>query len=422
MRVLIIGGSLPPELRNGHNRTDGYSKAVWNITENLAKNYIESEFYYLPYHLTDKIEMNNLKIAAVKTKNIFLNFYRIFSNRKMYLYINSYINRNRKINCLLKNILIESSILKLRDLNNFDIIHVHGVVPEFFSYFSLFKKINVPILLTLHGIYSHDDNIKTFFNKKFEFDACKKYLDIGSFISTVSELTSRELEEYLNLKKKTVHSIENSIDIRYFEKKKDDFYEKKFKEKYGIKKNDLVALSVGTISKSKNQEAFINTLIKTKKENIHYIIIGQGLEKEKLIELVKENNLDKRVHLIGIKETSELIDIYDLSDFFVHLPTSEGFGLVYAEALSRGKPILTFAKLPFPKRFLNTINSVLVNYCDIESLTSATEEMIKKIKTNFFDVKEITNISKKFHPEIMATNYYDLYNEIKGRKNENIGN
>ena len=68
---------------------------------------------------------------------------------------------------------------------------------------------------------------------------------------------------------------------------------------------------------------------------------------EKLKNYVNKNNLSTNVKFIGPVEGDDLVNLYKNSDIFV-LPTySENFGIVVAEALSYGLPVITTTGTPW---------------------------------------------------------------------------
>lgn len=82
------------------------------------------------------------------------------------------------------------------------------------------------------------------------------------------------------------------------------------------------------------------------KKNIHnllFIVVGDGIEKEKLKNYITRLKLKKYIKLVGAVPNSspELPKFYAMSNLFV-LPTLyEGFGWVYLEAMASGLPIIT---------------------------------------------------------------------------------
>ena len=104
---------------------------------------------------------------------------------------------------------------------------------------------------------------------------------------------------------------------------------------------------MGRLTVRKNQQAVIKVLSELKKthDNILYLIIGTGPEKNVLIELSKSLGLKDEVKLIDDASDLQKIELLSLSDIFI-LPTIklaqdiEGFGIVLLEAQALGLPII----------------------------------------------------------------------------------
>lgn len=414
MKIAIIGGSLPSELRNGHNRTDGYSRAVWNIARSISTYFPELEIYYVPFHLTKSMTIRNIKVQEVSFKRVLLNLLLLHQLRNSFNYLNRFVPYKKRLEVLGKNMLIAAAVNDLIKTTEIELFHIHGVTPEFYAFNELIRTTGKPILLTLHGIYSQDPNIKTWFNKSFEFDACISYLNAGATISTVSEFTSLELEGYISLKNHHIKFIENSIEQDYFTKPftKSKLYKKNIRKKLGIPENAMIALSVGTISPRKNQRIFIQAMSEFDSRDLCFALIGKEPNNSFERRLVSRLGLEKRVIFLGTKETKELIDIYDSADFFVHLPTSEGFGLVFAEALARRLPILTYKDLPFVKKYLDDDVAVILENLRLDTVIKGIKRIIKRVRNRDFDREKMHSLSLKFKPEFMALNYFNLYKEI----------
>lgn len=74
---------------------------------------------------------------------------------------------------------------------------------------------------------------------------------------------------------------------------------------------------------------------------VQLVIAGQGPERARLEQRIREHGLSERTHLLGRVEDDELPALYAAADVFA-LPTRslEGFGLVTAEALASGLPVV----------------------------------------------------------------------------------
>lgn len=168
---------------------------------------------------------------------------------------------------------------------------------RFFSLISLCKKHNIPFLVTIHGSYSGDSNIKIPFNRIFEFDAIKRVYEFDGMLSTVSTKLSEYLEIHCDIH--PVLTTENSIDRRYFTTPQNR--EHQFWRKFGISDNAIIAISVGSLIPRKNHKTFIKLISKSKYKNVYYILVGEGSEQYNIVKLSKKLGIEDRVVLLGKK-------------------------------------------------------------------------------------------------------------------------
>jgi glycosyltransferase involved in cell wall biosynthesis len=72
---------------------------------------------------------------------------------------------------------------------------------------------------------------------------------------------------------------------------------------------------------------------------VKYLVIGRGDDRPRLEQLVKDLDLVERVVFAGFVPTEALVAHYRVADAYI-MPSQEGFGIVYLEALACGKPVL----------------------------------------------------------------------------------
>jgi glycosyltransferase involved in cell wall biosynthesis len=70
-------------------------------------------------------------------------------------------------------------------------------------------------------------------------------------------------------------------------------------------------------------------------------IVGDGPQRERLVELVKRHGLEGRVELLGRVTDDQLIALYGDCLGVYYAPYDEDFGFVTVEAFKAAKPILT---------------------------------------------------------------------------------
>lgn len=75
-------------------------------------------------------------------------------------------------------------------------------------------------------------------------------------------------------------------------------------------------------------------------ESPDLVILGDGPERGAVEEAISKAGLMRRVHLLGFRGYPDLPAIYGLSEGFVHVSTSEQWGLVINEAAASGVPVV----------------------------------------------------------------------------------
>jgi glycosyltransferase involved in cell wall biosynthesis len=72
---------------------------------------------------------------------------------------------------------------------------------------------------------------------------------------------------------------------------------------------------------------------------VKYLVIGRGDDQPRLAQLAKDLSVSDRVVFAGFVPTPDLPEHYRLADAYI-MPSQEGFGIVYLEAMACGKPVL----------------------------------------------------------------------------------
>ena len=73
--------------------------------------------------------------------------------------------------------------------------------------------------------------------------------------------------------------------------------------------------------------------------NVKYLVIGRGDDRSRLAQLAADLGVAERVIFAGFVPQENLASYYRLADAYL-MPSQEGFGIVYLEALACGLPVL----------------------------------------------------------------------------------
>jgi glycosyltransferase involved in cell wall biosynthesis len=145
-------------------------------------------------------------------------------------------------------------------------------------------------------------------------------------------------------------------------------------EKIKKENNKKILLGVGRLVYYKGFEFAIEAM---KDVDAILIIIGEGPDKNKLTEKIKELKLEEKVFIIPPQKT--LAPFLLSSDIFIFPSTekSEAFGLVQLEAMAAGKPVInTYLGTAVEEVSLNNITGITVEPKNTTQLISAINGLL----------------------------------------------
>lgn len=147
------------------------------------------------------------------------------------------------------------------------------------------------------------------------------------------------------------------------------------KKKIEYSKKRKIFLIVARLTKVKGLEEFILGIKKIiLNEEVKIIIAGEGELKATIEKLIKENNLEEKIELIGYVNSKQLSKYYEKADFFILPSLYDPSPLSVIEALYYNLPILISNKLGNCPEVLNK-NGYCFNPFDNKEI----EEKFKKV-------------------------------------------
>lgn len=327
-------------------------------------------------------------------------------NRKFY----NYKNENFKLIKAKYSLKFFNELLK----NNYDIIVIGTYATKnsaLFMHILKCKKINF-IINADGGFINYEEN-KLSKSLKTHFIKMAKY-----YLSTGKE-TNKYLE-YYGAKKDNIFIypftslFEKDILTEPISKEEKN----KLREKNNIKK-DFVYLSVGRFIYSKGYDIFLKSIEKDNLDNVEFILISGGEEKENYIDYMKKHNI-KNVKLIDYCTKEELKEYYKMADVFFFPSRKDVWGLVINEALAYGLPIISSNNVIASLELID--DEYLYNPEDYKKLYALMKKMLEKSddERKKIGVKNLA-ISKEYTIENMAKKHVKIFEEIlKYEENKRI--
>lgn len=168
--------------------------------------------------------------------------------------------------------------------------------------------------------------------------------------------------------------------------------------------------NVGRLSEQKGMEYFINAVpgVIEKFPKTKFVIVGDGEDKDKLVNMVKQMNLDEYITFLGYR--SDIQNVMSQMDFIVLSSLWEGLPLTPIEAFSVGKMVVATAVDGTPEIVQNGINGILIKPKDIKEIVNNICYLLNNIDVlDKFHVSAKERYNAEFSFEKLRMNYIGFY-------------
>ncbi len=203
----------------------------------------------------------------------------------------------------------------------------------------------------------------------------------------------------------------------------------RLRKKFGLPENKIIILSSCRLVRFKGIDYVIKAISQSnKKSSIHYLLIGDGPEKEKLMRLIKRLRLEDIITMTGEVPIGLMHYYYQLSDIYCHAPIltrnfvlggsyihTETMGRSFYEAMSSALPVIATNVGGVSDVVKNKKSGVLVPARNIYSLKKEMESLISNKSRRKEMGLQGRKIAKNFSWEILLKKYY-LLTKLKNEK------
>lgn len=293
---------------------------------------------------------------------------------------------------------LESNI----DVSGAEIIHAYTLFTDGNCARRLSKKYNIPYVVAIRNT-----DVNNFFRMmphlrkrgiKIMADASAVFFLSESYRKIVfDKYVPQKYQEKILSK---TYIIPNGIDKFWSENFPDAEKE--------IDKKKLKLVYAGRIDKNKNIPAIQKAIdiLYSKGYEASLTVVGK-VEDEKEFGRIKANRF---TGCLPAMPKEELIKVYRKSDIFVMPSYTESFGLVYAEAMSQGLPVIYTKGQGFDEQF----EEGLVGYhVDPDSPEEICENILKITSEYEKFPEQCIKSSKKFNWDSITKEYIKIYQTIK---------
>ncbi len=196
----------------------------------------------------------------------------------------------------------------------------------------------------------------------------------------VSHYTRDRMIDELSLAQEKVGLLPNTVDPAAFEPAPKPHF---LLQRFGLAADQPVILTVARLDSQESYKGYDQVLRALPKilrvvPNVRYIIGGRGPDRARIEALIKQLRLESCVTLAGYIPDHELSGFYNLCDVFAMPSKGEGFGIVFLEALSCGKPVVAGNKDGSVDAVLNGRLGVLVDPDNVAEIETALTQILQR--------------------------------------------
>lgn len=212
--------------------------------------------------------------------------------------------------------------------------------------------------------------------------------------------------------KKPIIVIPSGVDLEKFNKKQKGYLRKKT----GIIGGKIL-LYVGRLGKEKSVDFLLYAfqLIHDRDSQAHFVLVGDGPEKNSLKQLAKKLNIERNVYFMGLIDQMEMGKVYTDCEIFVFASQTETQGMVILEALASGVPVVAVKDSVYDGIIKDKMNGILVDG-DPKMFAAACLKILNNIsyrkKLSDFAAKSM----QEFSLSVTALSFEKLYKNLISQK------
>lgn len=296
---------------------------------------------------------------------------------------------------------VKNAILRIKP----DIVHIHGVGLGSKNYVEVCQELDVPFVITAHGLIENDPSASQA-ERKFEMEFFRESERTGIPVTVVSTGIKRRLtQDYYGLNNAdNIHVVTNGTDTHMMETTDD------IRSKHGIPDGCKICLAVGSVCENKNQLQIVrafSVLPSRLRENTRVLIIGKTSDNYQIKQEISRLGLDDYVKCCGFVKQEKLRNYYATADLNILASKDEGFGLSIIEGFVYGAPCVTFSDLDAVS---DVYDENAMELCDDRADESFSKAIAAALEKQW-DKDQIKQHSKKFFLQAMGEKYMNVYTQ-----------
>ncbi|MCM8826813.1 MAG: glycosyltransferase [Candidatus Omnitrophica bacterium] len=183
----------------------------------------------------------------------------------------------------------------------------------------------------------------------------------------------------------------------------------KIRKELGVNDNTKVLGIIGRLVEPKGHKFLFNAMgMLDGKYNLKVVVVGEGVEKETLKEMVRSLGLEDKVIFTGFR--NDVNNILQSIDILVIPSLREGLPLVMLEAMASGVPVISSKVGGIPEVIINGKNGILIEPANVRELAEAISVLVSNNELyQYLSHQAKQSIKAKFTLDRMIKDIEELY-------------
>jgi 1,2-diacylglycerol 3-alpha-glucosyltransferase len=243
---------------------------------------------------------------------------------------------------------------------NLDIIHSHDPFAVGLFGLAMAKRFRVPYVHTYHTLYPEYVHYvwETRFTRAMAERLSRDFCDQCDLVLAPSTKIERALHEWGVTSR--VERLATGVDADRF-RVRDPAAEAELRRRFAIPESDRLLVFVGRLGKEKSVDTLVDAMQHVRTPGARLLLVGDGPHREELTEHIAAHGLADRVTFTGYLQREDVAAAYGTSEALFFASTSETQGLVIAEAMAAGLPVVAVDDLAIADAVTDGSNGFLVS-------------------------------------------------------------
>lgn len=293
-----------------------------------------------------------------------------------------------------------------------DIVNIQylapGLIPVFAARLAGIRKILATIHISGHSQYRQKEKVLV----RLAAFITDHFICVSQGTERFWFNSSHEFSSETSLSGTKHFTIYNGIDSVKIHKLSSRISPEQIKKNKGIPENQFVIGITGRLAAQKGHRILFEaiSLLTRRKKDFILLVIGNGPLEEELKELAQKKNIGNHCYWLGGLPQEQVYQLYGILDLLVMPSLFEGFGLVAAEAMAAGVPVIASDVDGLSEIITHNQNGSLVRPEDPNGLFNEIHSLIEnETLRHQYSKKGISTVRARFDIEKFRLNWISLF-------------